>query len=333
MATIKDVAALAGVSVSTVSRVINASGYVDSKTGERVLAAVEALDYRPSRIARTLVTRRSGTIGLILPDITNPFFPEVARGAEDEAYRHGYNLILCNSDWKLEKETLYLGILRQQCVEGVILVSTKLTEERLTEECRSLPPLVVIDRTITLDIHSISSNNVGGAALATKHLLVQGYRRIAHIAGPASSISARQRLEGYHRTMAEAGLPVDPALVVEGDYRLGGGKKAMARLLALTEPPEAVFCANDMMAVGALEQLQESDRCAPADMAVVGYDGIDLTRYVHPRLTTVIQPTYQMGERAVQLLLETIKGNESFQHIELEPRLAIGDSSVRRDGP
>ncbi|MZP28830.1 substrate-binding domain-containing protein [Heliobacterium undosum] len=333
MATIKDVAALAGVSVSTVSRVINASGYVDNKTEERVLAAIQTLDYRPSRVARTLVTRRSGTIGLILPDITNPFFPEVARGAEDEAYRHGYNLILCNSDWELEKEILYLGILRQQCVDGIILVSTKLTEERLAEECRSLPSLVVIDRTITLDIHSISSNNVGGAVLATEHLLSQGYRRIAHIGGPSSSISAQQRLEGFRQAMTKADLPVEPALVVEGDYRLDGGKRAMARLLAMTPQPEALFCANDMMAIGALEQLNEAGLRVPADIAVVGYDGIALTRYIHPRLTTVIQPTYQMGERAVQLLLETIKGNENYQHIELEPRLDIRESSFRRGEP
>ncbi|WP_333871487.1 LacI family DNA-binding transcriptional regulator [Desulforamulus putei] len=333
MATIKDVAKLAGVSVSTVSRVLNTSGYVEKTTEERVIAAIKQLNYKPSQIARGLVSKKTKTFGLVLPDITNPFFPEVARGAEDEARRHGYNIILCNSDWDIQKEKMYLGILQEKCVDGIILVGSRLNEDYLGKIMSVLAtPFVLLDRTSTLDVHSISTNNVLGSYLATKHLIEQGYQNIAHIAGPPLSPTAQQRLIGYKNALAEHNIPLDLVLVVEGDYRISGGALAMKRLLHLKKVPDAVFCANDLMAIGALEVLQEAGVKVPDQVALVGYDGINLSKYVYPRISTIIQPTYKMGSTAVQLILETLnKGTQTiFKHIELEPVLAVRESSLKK---
>ncbi|WP_003542236.1 LacI family DNA-binding transcriptional regulator [Desulfotomaculum nigrificans] len=332
MATIKDVAKLAGVSVSTVSRALNGSGYVDRTTEERVMAAVKQLNYKPNQIARGLISKKTKTFGLILPDISNPFFPEMARGAEDEASKHGYNIILCNSDWQIEKEKMHLNLLQQKCVDGIILVGSRINEQYLSVLSKSATPIVLLDRTSALDIHSISTNNVLGAYLATKHLIDQGYQNIAHIAGPALSPSAQQRLAGYRKALVEHYRVFDLVLVTEGDYRIAGGTLAMQRLLRLATIPDAVFCANDLMAIGALEALQQAGVKVPEEIALVGYDGINLARYVNPKLTTIIQPTYQMGIMAVQLILETISsGQKNFKSIELDPILEIRESSLRRE--
>lgn len=333
MATIKDVAKLAGVSVSTVSRVLNTSGYVERVTEERVMAAIKQLNYKPSQIARGLVSKKTKTFGLVLPDITNPFFPELARGAEDEARRHGYNIMLCNSDGDVEKEKMYLGVLQEKCVDGIILVGSRLKEETLGRMLAELAiPAVLLDRTCHLDIHSISTNNILGSYLATKHLIDQGYKSIAHISGPQLSPSGQQRLAGYQKALKEHGLPYDVVLVTEGDYRITGGAVAMQRLLRLSCIPAAVFCANDLMAIGALEVLQEAGVKVPEEVALVGYDGIHLSKYVYPKLTTVIQPTYQMGITAVQLIFETLLNeNKTFKHIEFDPVLEVRESSLRRE--
>ncbi|CCO07915.1 LacI family DNA-binding transcriptional regulator [Desulforamulus hydrothermalis] len=332
MATIKDVAKLAGVSVSTVSRVLNASGYVDKTTEERVMAAIKQLHYKPSQIARGLVSKKTKTFGLILPDITNPFFPELARGVEDEAQRHGYNIMLCNSDWDIEKEKMYLSLLQAKCVDGIILVGSRLREEYLAKLLGTLKvPMVLLDRSSGMGIHSISANNNLGGYLATKHLVDQGYRTIAHISGPQQSPSGQQRLAGYKNALAEGNIPYDEVLVTEGDYRISGGAAAMRRLLRLSSPPDAVFCANDLMAIGALEVLQETGVKVPDEIALVGYDGIHLSKYVFPKLTTIIQPTYHMGTQAVQIIIDNlVAGQTECKHIELDPILEIRDSSIRR---
>ncbi|RYD04791.1 hypothetical protein N752_12765 [Desulforamulus aquiferis] len=277
------------------------------------------------------MSKQTKTFGLILPDITNPFFPELARGAEDEARKYGYNIMLCNSDWDIEKEKKYLNILQEKCVDGIVLVGSRLQEDKLANMLTSLPtPLVLLDRTSSLQIHSISTNNIYGGYLATKHLIDQGYRTIAHISGPQQSPSAQQRLSGYRRALVEHKLPYDLVLVMEGDYRISGGAVAMQRLLRLSSVPEAIFCANDLMAIGALEVLQEAGVKVPEEVALIGYDGIHLSKYVYPKLSTVIQPTYKMGTAAIQLILENIESSQSIKQIEFEPSLEIRESSMRR---
>lgn len=331
MATIKDVAKLAGVSVSTVSRVLNTSGYVEKNTEEKVIEAIKQLNYKPSQIARGLVSKKTKTFGLVLPDITNPFFPELARGAEDEAGKQGYNIMLCNSDWDVGKERMYLNLLSEKRVDGIILVGSRIHDQYLTSWVDVEAPVVLLDRNSELDIHSICTNNTLGSYLATKHLLDQGYRRIAHIAGATSSPSAQQRLAGYQKALEEYGFSIDMTLVTEGDYRMSGGSTGMRRLLSLKNVPDAVFCGNDLMAVGALEVLQEAGLKVPTDIGLVGYDGIALSKYVYPKLTTVLQPTYEMGVMAVQLIIESLSDNEVlFRHLELDPILKIRDSSLRR---
>lgn len=331
MPTIKDVAKLAGVSVSTVSRALNGSGYVDKTTEERVMAAIKQLNYKPSQVARGLVSKKTKTFGLILPDITNPFFPEVARGAEDEASRYGYNIMLCNSDWNVAKEKMYLNIMQEKCVDGIILVGSKIDDDYIKMLSNLSIPVVLLDRSTSLDIHSICTNNILGSYMATKHLIEQGYKTIAHISGPHQSPSAKNRLLGYRRALEESDIPFDLVLVIEGDYRITGGSLAMQRLLRLNAVPDAVFCANDFMAIGALEVLQEAGVKVPDEVALVGYDGIYLSKHLYPKLTTVVQPTYQMGTAAVQVILETL-GNEEgkYKHIEFDPVLKVRESSVRR---
>ena len=332
MATIKDVAKLAGVSVSTVSRVLNTSGYVEKTTEERVMAAIKQLNYKPSQIARGLVSKKTKTFGLVLPDINNPFFPEVARGAEDEASLHGYNIMLCNSDWDVQKEKMYINILLEKCVDGIILVGSRLGDEYLKEIVPTLDtPVVLLDRTSALDVHSLSTNNILGGYLATKHLIDQGYQTIAHISGPLQSRSAQQRLTGYRKALTEHNRAYDVVLVTEGDYRIGGGTVGMQRLLRLNTVPDAIFCANDLMAIGALEVLNDANIKVPEQVALVGYDGIHLCKYVYPKLTTVRQPTYEMGRKAVHVILKNLTQDEiTYQHIELDPELQIRESSQRR---
>jgi LacI family transcriptional regulator len=304
MATIKDVARTAGVSVSTVSRVINNSGYVGTDTRKKVLEAMEHLGFRPSNVARGLVSGKTYTIGLIIPDISNPFFPDIARGVEDEAIENHYNVILCNSDWKVERERMYLSLLQQKWCEGVILVGSRSEETDLMETLRDIP-FVSIDREMTT-AHSVWVDNVIGAYTATKHLYEAGYRRVVHISGPSNARSAMARLEGYTRAVKEFGLH-DPE-VIESDYRTKGGFDAMTNILATREPdrPDAVFAGNDLMAIGVLQACEKFGLLVGEEIGVIGFDGIAASGYTSPSLSTVLQPGYEMGRRACQLLLDEI---------------------------
>lgn len=325
MATIRDVAKLAGVSVATVSRVLNQNGYVNEETEKRVRKAIQALNYKPNEVARTLFKKTSKTIGLIVPDISNPFFPELVRAIEDVMNIYDYTVILCNSDEKSEKEKQYMDVLKQKYVDGMILTTNQLT----TEEVMELDiPIVVLDRPSDYSFPSVIADNYNGARLATRHLYDIGCRKIAHIQGPAHVVNAMQRFYGYRDEMKSLGL-WEEALVIQGNYQLKQAKEAVLKALQ-TNQVDGIFAGNDAMAVGALKAVQQLGLRVPEDVAIIGYDGIPLTEMTTPELSTISQPIYEMGAIAARLLVKKIEGQPIDQLHYVLPVALIERKSTRR---
>lgn len=328
MATIRDVSKLANVSVATVSRVINQSGYVNAATEKEVRQAMEALNYVPSDMARSLAGKKSGTIALIVPDILNPFFPQLARAVEDAAHRHGYTVILCNSDQDSEKERNYFGMLKNKRIDGIILASYTVHPQQLLELQRQSIPVVVIDNRFPAHpILALQSKNREGAIMAVRHLMERGCATIAHISGPLEVPSSRERLLGYEQIMREHGMFV-PSLIADGDFHVDGGHRAMQRLLELHPGIDGVFAGNDLMAVGALKALYSAGKAVPRQVKLIGFDGISLATVV-PELSTIAQPISEIGELATHELMRLIRNEpvECTTH-ELDVRLLIRQSTT-----
>ncbi len=315
IATIRDVAERAGVSVTTVSHVINDTRFVSEELRGRVLRAIEELNYQPSGVARSLRRKRTHTIGMIIPDNTNPFFAEVARGIEDASFELGYNVILCNSDGDLEKEMDYLGLLIEKRVDGLVFVSAGSNQATIEMLSTQEVPVVIVDRDISeLAMDSVLTDNRRGGYQATHYLLTLGHRRIACITGPSQLTPSAERVTGYRNALEEAGVAVDDLLILAGDFQSQSGHEAMRSLLTLSSPPTAVFVCNDLMAIGALCAAHEAGLRVPQQLSIVGFDDIALASFTTPRLTTVAQPKYEMGLLAAEMLAERIK------HKDLSPR-------------
>lgn len=330
MSNIKEVAALAGVSVATVSRVINRNGYVSKATEEKVLNAMEELQYEPSAIARGLAGKHMATIAIIVPDITNPFFPELVRAVEDKCREHEFGVFLCNSDNQSFKEKSYLELLKRKRIDGIIFATNSLEKKDVDSLEKSNIPFVVLDRAPfenTCDI--VRANNYEGAVLAVEHLLDVGCKRIAHIYGPLEIATARERMRGYEDTVKD--LPwYSPSLMIAGDFQINGGMNAIDALLARHSEIDGIFVGNDLMAIGALKALHRRGIRVPDDVAVCGFDGIAMTEITEPELTTVAQPTYDMGKLAAKLLINKIKGKHSdYQVHELDVQLLKRKSSAK----
>lgn len=330
MATIADVARLAQVSTATVSRVLNGNTEVDPVLAERVRGAIDTLGYRPSRIARSLRTRRSTVWAVIIPDIRNPFFTDMVRGIEDVAYAHEHSLVLCNAEGDLEKETRYLTLAMDEHMAGIVLApaSPQLTDLAAVRSAGI--PVVSVDRRLAdPSIDQVLIDNAGGAALAVEHLWSQGFRRIACISGPADLSTGADRLAGYRAGLDAHGAPTDDALVRHGDFHEESGYRAMTELLALPQPPDAVFVANNLMTLGALDAIAAAGLRVPEDLAVVGFDDMSWAPLLRPPLTTVGQPTYQLGAETAGLLLSRIGGyGGSGRTVELPAQLFVRASSV-----
>ncbi|MFZ5753132.1 MAG: LacI family DNA-binding transcriptional regulator [Bacillota bacterium] len=329
--TIKDIARAADVSIATVSRVLNnkADG-ITEETKAKIRKAVKELNYRPNAIARGLITKKTHTIGLVLPDISNPFFPEIARGVEDVAKEAGYNVFLCNTDDDSKKERGYVKALRERQVDGIIFTASALkNSEDITEHVGKMPFILVDRKPDNLpDAPGVFLDNLKGGYLAAKHLIEKGHREIALISGPLQSYNARQRLEGFKKALQEAGIRYKDKLIREGDYKRSGGYRAMEKLLREGVEFTAVFASNDLMAVGVMEMLREKGIAIPEQVAVVGFDNIYLSTVVAPRLTTISQPTYQMGAQAAQMLLTCLQGRELDEKQKVfSPQLIIRESS------
>ncbi len=331
MPTIKDVARAAGVSITTVSHVINDTRYVSEELRARVQAALEELDYRPNILARSLRRGETKTIGLVVPDNSNPFFAEIARTVEDLGFATGYSVILCNSDDNLAKEAAYIEVLIAKQVDGVVFIASGSSQEHLAELSRQDIPYVVVDRQVdgTLADVILVNNELGGY-VATRHLLELGHRRIACIAGPSELTPSADRVRGYHRALREFDVAEDRVLVVPGDFRAQGGEAALEALLPLNPPPSAIFACNDLMAIGVLRAARAAGLSVPGELSLVGFDDIPLAAAVSPALTTVAQPTTELARHAVRLLLAGMQSSQEeqpTQRIVLEPRLIVRDSS------
>jgi LacI family transcriptional regulator len=333
MATIYDVARFAEVSPATVSRVVNGHANVDPVLAARVRDAMRELDYRPNAVARNLRRSRTSLWAVIISDIGNPFFTSLVRGVEDVAQRAGYSVVLCNSDEDAAKEGQYVSAALSEQMAGVIISpSGRATHVNRLADARV--PVVVIDRQLRgAAVDTVLVDNEHGAELATGHLIENGFRRIACITGPKRISTAMQRLRGYQRALKQAGLPVEEELVRYADFRSDGGYHAMASLLALSPRPDAVFGANNLMTVGLLERLVDERVEVPADIGVVGFDDVAWANLVRPSLTTVAQPTYELGRTAAELLVERITApGRRASTVTLHTKLQVRESSARQPG-
>ena len=307
--TILDVARAARVSTATVSRVLNGNARVDPQLAARVNRVVKELNYRPNRVARSLRLRHNRVWALVISDIrTGPFFADFVRGVEDGAHEADYPMFLCNADEDPSKEAGYLQLAVAENVAGVIL-----TPAGPTTDLRSLShagiPVVLADRKLPGHLaDTVITDSVAGAIQAVEHLLANGYRRIACIAGPLATTTGAERLLGYQAALEHVGMAVDDSLVRVADFREQGGREAMQDLLRLEPPPEAVFISNNRMAAGALQAIDESGIAVPEEMAVVGYDEMSWAPLLRTALTTVSQPAYDLGYESARLLLNRING-------------------------
>ncbi|HGM5550096.1 TPA: LacI family DNA-binding transcriptional regulator [Pseudomonas putida] len=306
MATIKDVAALAGISYTTVSHVVNKTRPVSQEVRLKVEAAIKSLDYVPSAVARSLKAKTTATIGLLVPNSLNPYFAELARGIEDYCERNGYCVILCNSDDNPDKQRSYLRVLLEKRIDGLIVASAG-GDIGLAQGLAGVKtPMVIVDRGLDgVDADLVRIDHEYGAYLATRHLLELGHRDIATIGGPSSTSVAQMRQAGFCRALKEAGVTVRPERMLESDFTSTGGYNAAATLLE-SNPPSAIFAGNDMIGIGVLRAAAERNVRVPSELSVIGFDDIQMSRYVYPALTTVGQSILQLGEMAAEVLLRRI---------------------------
>jgi LacI family transcriptional regulator len=330
MATIHDVAKRAGVSPITVSRVINHSGYASQETRQRVEAAVAELGYVPNRLARSLRSKRTHTLALVITDITNPFFTTVARGVEDTASDAGYTVIFCNTDESETEEQKYLQVVLQQQVDGVLLVPARSTGESVEMIQKQNTPVVVLDRRMaaSAQVDVVRCESVEGAYQLVRLLIDLGHRHIAVISGPRLVSTAEDRVIGYRRAMTDAGLS-QTDIVYYGAFTQASGYEMAQQLLALQPRPTAVFAANNLIAIGAFKAVQDAGLRVPEDIAMVAFDDLPANLLVFPFLTVAVQPAYEMGRRATQLLLSRLNNpaSQDCQEVVLPFELIVRQSS------
>ncbi|MDU9038186.1 LacI family DNA-binding transcriptional regulator [Pseudomonas corrugata] len=333
MATIKDVAALAGISYTTVSHVVNKTRPVSEEVRLKVEAAIKRLDYVPSAVARSLKAKTTATIGLLVPNSLNPYFAELARGIEDYCERNGYCVILCNSDDNPDKQRSYLRVLLEKRIDGLIVASAG-GDVGLAQGLAGVrTPMVIVDRGLDgVDADLVRIDHEYGAYLATRHLLELGHRDIAFIGGPADTSVAQMRLAGYCRALKEAGIELPVERMLESDFTSTGGYRAAAELLE-HQPPSAIFAANDMIGIGVLRAAAERNVRVPSELSVIGFDDIQMSRYVYPALTTVGQSILQLGEMAAEVLLRRIAtpGLVTDQRI-VTPSIVLRESTAPLSG-
>ncbi len=327
-ASISDVARESGVSIFTVSAVVNHKAHVGKNLRERVEAAIRKLNYRPNLIARSLIKQKTQTIGMIVPDIANPFFPMVVRGAEDAALKQGYNLLLCNSDDSLQKEESNIELLLSKRVDGILLTKAagdfSPSLQQMINEVNI--PFVLVMRTYPqLTKDAVISDDYQGAYEAVCHLARSGRRRIGLISGPLKISNAKERWRGFRDALKEKKLPYEPELVAEGDYRFESGFRAGHALLS--HRPDGIYVANHLMTIGLLKAVDEMGLKCPEDFGLVSFDDYPWLGVFRPRLTTVELPKHQLGSEAAELLIQRIGGDQGKPVLKkLLPELRIRES-------
>lgn len=336
MATIRDVAQHAQVSTATVSATLNGSAYVSPDLKARVLAAVDALGYAPSGIAKSLKTGKTRLLALIVADASNPFFTQLTNAVEAAAFDRGYSLMLCNSDENFERERHHLNLIRAQRCDGLVLAPTGDPESYREAGLNSFPiPTVLIDRMLECwPADSVTIDNESAAMQATNYVLDLGHRRIGTICGPAHVLTGAGRLAGFLRALSARGIKPDPRHVRSGDFREDVAYSAAREMLALPNPPTALYVANNLMLVGVMRAVSEAGINCPADISVVSTDDFNWSTAFRPRLTTVHQPVREMGVEAVRLLVDRITRApaEPVKRIVLQPTLIVRESCAPARG-
>lgn len=333
--TIASVAKLAGVSIASVSRVLNRTGPVSPEVAERVRKAVAELGYRPNHVAKSLKARRTQQIAFAVSDIGNPVYVAMARAVQAEAKAQGYRVLLLSTDADARDELEVLNSLGARYADGLILCPIRISPGHVRALERAAAPVVVIGSLPPdVPVDNVAVDSHRGAVEAMEHLLGQGYTRIAFINGPSDTVPGGSRLRGYQEALLNHGIRFDPSLVCTGDFQMSGGYRAAEQLLALPQRPDAVFCANDLMALGCMRRLREAGLQIPHDVAVVGMDDIDQAAITTPTLTSVSLAAAERGRLAAQMLLARLTGQAEGrepQRVTLKPRLVVRESSVVTD--
>ncbi|CAN5655808.1 substrate-binding domain-containing protein [soil metagenome] len=329
MTTIREVAKRANVAPITVSRVLNNSGYFSQEIKDRVEAAATELHYVPNMLARSLRSNRTQTLGLVLSDITNPFWTTVARGVEDAASQQGFNVMLCNTDEKAAKQAEYLSVLLRKRVDGIILVPARSTPEAVQMIQKQGVQVVVMDRQVpgaTVDV--VRGASMRSSYELTQYLLALGHRQIVLLAGPETVSTSHERVQGYQQAFAEVNLAAAAMTVLYGEFTVDSGYTMAQQAVAMKPRPTALFAANNFIAIGALKALRALGLHVPEDISVVGFDDLPTSLIVEPFLTVVAQPAYAMGQHATELLLQRISAPEatSYQEVILPTQLIIRQS-------
>ncbi len=329
VATIVDVAKAAGVSATTVSHVINGTRFVSEATVDRVRAAMAELNYRPNVIARSLRTRETRTVGLVVSDVTNPFFTSIVRTIEDEMLKVGYNIMLCDTDEKPEREETYLNLLVGKRVDGLIVAPSSGNADLLNDAIQQGTPIVLLDRYIQgVSADVVLSDNGEGAFDAVKYLAGLGHRRIGIVAGRLEVSTGADRLEGYERALSDHGIPVNQELVAIADFKRETAHEKARHMLSLERRPTALFVCNNVMTAGVMAAIRELRLRVPEDISVVGFDDSDWAALMNPSLTVVAQGIDELGQRAADLLLRRISRGpvKNPRRIMVKPRLIVRDS-------
>lgn len=335
MTTLKDIATKTNLSISTISLVLNGkASNIPQKTKDLVLKAAEELNYRPNHMAVALVTKRTRTIGLIVPDIRNNFFSNLAKGIEDECRRNDWTLILCNSNDIHERDIEYINMLASKGVDGILYCMAADSSLEKFNECYELLKtlnirFIMLDRSFdTTDVLSASLNHVNGAYLATKHLLDLGHKKIGCVTGPNHLMDSNKRLKGYIMALEEAGIPFDESIIIEGNYKMESGLNAADKLISFDIT--SIFAFNDLMAYGVFKGLRNHGYSIPKDISIVGYDDIYFSEILEVPLTTIHQPVEQMGVAATKHLIDLIDGSIDSDVIPVyPPKLIVRNSTAK----
>ena len=335
MPTIKEVARRAGVSIGTASHVLNGKVPVSEKLRKRVEAAIAALDYHPSQVARSLSIRRTHTLGIVIPDIANPFFPQVIRGVESAIIKSGFSLLTFNTDDQLQREKEALAILRSRRVDGILLVIApgRRDNSHIARVIEAGISVVCLDRLPAgrLPLDCVSADNFSGSREAVRHLIAMGHRDIAIVTGPLTLRNALDRLRGYKAAFAEARLPVPARRIKVGDFRQETGQRICQEMFSPGKRrPSALFVSNNLMAIGALEGLSRMGLRCPDDFALVTFDGFVFPDAFHPTLTTVVQPAYEIGARSAEILIKRLENKLPADPVllELPTKLLLKESTL-----
>ena len=330
---IKDIAKTANVSHSTVSRALSDSPLISTETKARIQRLAREMGYTPDAIARSLVTQQTRTVGVVVTTITDPWVAEVVQGIEDSAHDNGYSVILASGASEPERELAAVEMLRSKRVDGLIVTSSRVGALYLEHLERLGAPVVLVNNHNEQSgryTFSVSVDNQHGGYLATSHLIELGHRRIAYVSGPADHSDDSDRLAGYRQALDENGLAFDPALVISGNGRLDGGERALRMLISRDVPPTAVFCYNDMTAIGLLSAAWQQGLSVPGDLAMAGFDDIPFARYVQPPLTTIAQPQRDMGRQAMGMALALMNADDSapsLSDVVVQGKLVVRESS------